>query len=84
MFTSDILLGFLLTAYLFICCLSILAYRASGERRIILSFSVFLILLIKSLYVFIVALSGKTSDACYFLVDIAGILIVVVMWKWKR
>ena len=82
MLLADILAGALAISYAGALWLSIASYRASGERRIMASAMVFIALLIKDIYVLTLSFEGMAPEIWHFSVDIIGMGIVLVLWKW--
>ena len=84
MLIADILTGALAISYVGALWLSLASYRVSGERRIMASALVFAALLVKDIYVLILPFEGIAPGIVHFSVDIIGLGLVLVLWKWGR
>ncbi len=84
MLLMDILAGALTISYACALWLSLASYRVSGERRIMASALVFAALLVKDIYVLILSFEGTTPEVWHFSIDIIGLGLVLVLWKWRR
>ena len=83
MLITDVLAGVLTITYVFMFWLSIASYKLSRERRIMVSAVIFIGLLVKNIYVIFLAFEGTTPEVWHFAIDLTGILIIVILWKWK-
>ncbi len=79
----NVMLGLLLPIYIFFLGSTIAAYRTTGDRRILLASLIFLFLLIKSIFVVFRLLSGESPQTLLLLIDVMGIVLVILLWKWR-
>lgn len=84
MLLTDILTGILAITYVFMLWLSLASYRVSREHRVMASAVIFVLLLIKDVSILFLSFEGVTLQIWHFAVDIIGLTVVLILWKWRR